>query len=165
MASRRFDGAVTTPDDSGEVRDASAIPDPERPRRPIMIELASAILIVGGMTSVLGTVGFQLSGGESGFVGFLVLMLNFLLIVVGAVIRMGRAWILAINVVAIALFLEVTALPSAFAIVYGLMDAVVLIALLRYRWWFDWRPEDALARAAAARAVEASRDEIDVERP
>lgn len=35
------------------------------------------------------------------------------------------------------LFLEVTALPSPVAIVFALLDAVVLFALIRHRSWFE----------------------------
>lgn len=144
MASRRFEGAVTTPADSGEVPDASLPPEPERPPRPILIELSSAILIIGGITAVLGTVGYQLGGGQSnGVVDLLVLLLNVLTVLVGGLIRAGRAWILAINVVAIALFLEITALPATFAIVYVVLDGIVLFALFRHRGWFLWRPSEA----------------------
>lgn len=144
MASRRFEGAVTTPADSGEIPDSTLAPVPERPHRPILIELSAAILIIGGITGLLGTVGYQLSGGSSGgVIGLLVLALNILTVVVGGLIRAGRAWVLAINVVAIALFLEVTALPATFAIIYVVLDSIVLYALFRHRGWFFWRPEDA----------------------
>lgn len=152
MSPRRFDGAITTADDSGEIRDASLAPAPERPRRPILIELGSAILIVGGMTAVLENVGFAVAGAEVGVaagpLGALILALNLLTILVGVLVRLGRAWVLAINVVAIALFLELTALPSTFAIVFAGLDAIVLFALFRHRAWFDWRPDEAAAGRA-----------------
>lgn len=146
MSARPFEGAVTTPEDGGEVRDASIVPEPERPRRPVLIELASAILIVGGMTSTLRTLGYVLGGGPGGLVETLVLGLDALMVLVGILARSGRAWVLAINVVAIALFLEVTALPATFAIVSAALDAVVLVALFRHRSWFDWRPAQASDR-------------------
>lgn len=148
MASRRFEGAVTTPEDSGLVTDASLPPPPERPPRPILIELASAILVVGGMVGVLGTIGLATSGIEPGVVGSLVLVLNVLTVLVGVMVRAGRAWVVAINVVAVALFLELTALPSTMAIVLSMLDAIVLFALIRYRSWFDWRPSDGAATSS-----------------
>lgn len=148
MASRRFEGAVTTPEDGGLVTDSSLPPPPERPPRPILIELASAILVVGGMVGVLGTVGLVASGIDQGLVGSLVLVLNVLTVLVGLLIRAGRAWVLAVNVVAVALFLELTALPSTFAIVLSVLDAVVLFTLIRYRSWFDWRPTDGAAASS-----------------
>lgn len=141
MSARRFDGAITTPEESGEVRDASVAPEPERPPRPALIELAAAILIVGGMTAVLQRVGSSAGGASGGIVDVLLLGLSLLTVVVGVLVRMGRGWVLAVNVVAIALFLEVTALPSIFAITFGLFDAVVLFALFRHRAWFLWQRE------------------------
>ena len=63
------------------------------------------------------------------------------MIVTGILMRRGRAWPLALNVAAIALFLEITLLPSAFAVLFAAMDAIVLFTLLRYRAWFQWTPE------------------------
>ncbi|HYH93143.1 MAG TPA: hypothetical protein VD763_08295 [Candidatus Saccharimonadales bacterium] len=140
MASRRFEGAITGPTDGVE-RDSSRLPRPERPRRPMAIELASALLIVGGIFSTISAVAFIASGGAAvlGPVYALVLALDVLTVVVGLLIRRGRAWILAINVVAIAFFLELTALPSAFALLFIGLDAIVLYALFRHRAWFDGR--------------------------
>jgi hypothetical protein len=147
MANRRFDGAITTPADSGEIGDQTVIPTPERPRRPLLLEGSSAVLIVGGLTSILGTIGYQVGGGDTGALGLLILALDILTIMVGVLIRMGRAWVFAINVVAIALFLELTALPSAFAIVFVVLDSIVLFALFRHRGWFYWQPPDVVSAA------------------
>jgi hypothetical protein len=138
MARRRFEGAITTPADGGV--DSSQVPLAERPRRPMSIEFASAILIVGGITSVIGSVLYEASGAETGIIGTIIVALDVLTVVVGILIRRGRAWILAINVVAVALFLEITALPAGFAVMFTILDGLVLLALLRNRAWFDWRP-------------------------
>jgi hypothetical protein len=132
MSSPRFEGAVTTPD---EVPDQTVVPPPERPRRPILIEIASAILIVGGLTGFAGVL------SVTGPLQVLVLTINLLTIVVGVLIRSGRAWVLALNVVVIAIFLELTALGTTFGIVYLILDSIVLFALLRHRPWFDWSPD------------------------
>jgi hypothetical protein len=50
--SRRFEGAITTPD---EAQDSSRLPAAERPRRPRSIEASAAILIVGGIVAIVGT--------------------------------------------------------------------------------------------------------------
>ncbi len=60
-----------------------------------------------------------------------------LTLIVGLLVRAGRAWLLDVNVVAVILFLEVTALPSPVAIVFALLDAIVLFALIRHRSWFE----------------------------
>ena len=143
--SRRFDGAITTPD---EPRDSSTPPPPDRPRRPILLEIASAILIVGGMTSLVGSCSAviypQIEAPPTSPLLAVFLAINLLTIIVGLLVRAGRAWILCINVVAVALFLELTALTtgSAVALLFVVLEAVVLYALFRHRWWFDWRPPE-----------------------
>lgn len=139
MARPRFEGAVTTPEAGGEIDDQSIVPAPTRPDRPVLVELSAAILIVGGLTSLIGSL------AAPGIVAILLVGLNVAMVILGVLIRRGRAWLIAVNVVAVALFLELTALPSAFAIVFALLDAIVLIALLRHRAWFDWRPDDSPA--------------------
>lgn len=134
----RFEGAITTPD---EIPDQSVAPPAERPRRPILIEIASAILIVGGLTSLAGV--FSVTG----LLQVLVLAIDLLTIVVGILIRSGRGWVLALNVVVIAIFLEATAISTSFGILFLVLDSIVLFALLRHRAWFDWRPEDGHAPA------------------
>jgi hypothetical protein len=134
---RRFEGAITTPADGGDLPDQSIPPPPERPTRPILIEIAAAILIIGGLTSLLSAVTVP------GVIGLALVALNLLTVVVGIFVRLGRWWIVAINVVAIALFIELTALPSPFAALFATMDAIVLFALIRHRAWFDWEPEAA----------------------
>ena len=135
MADRRFEGAITTPADGGEVPDQSIPPTPERPPRPVLVEIAAALLIGGGLTSLLS------AASAPGVIGIALVALNLLMVVVGINIRRGRWWIVALNVAAIALFIELTALPSGFAIIFATMDTIVLFALIRHRDWFDWEPE------------------------
>jgi len=140
---RRFDGAITTAD---EPRDSSAPPPPDRPRRPILLEIASAILIVGGMTSLVGSCSAviypEVEAPPTSPLLAVFLSVNLMTIIVGLLVRAGRAWILCINVVAIALFLELTALTtgSAVALLFVVLEVVVLFALFRHRWWFEWQP-------------------------
>jgi len=150
MAGRRFEGAVTTPADGGELPDRSIPPPPQRPARPILVELAASILIVGGLTSLIGSL------AAPGLLGLAFVALNVVMIVLGVLIRRARAWVVALNVVVVALFLEVTALPSAFAIVFIVLDAIVLAALIRHRAWFDWRSEDAMDRDDATHPDDAA---------
>ena len=83
----------------------------------------------------------MLTGGAGPVIALLIL-LNVLTVVVGVLVRAGRAWILCINVVAVVLFVELTAVlgGSAFAAGLAALDAFVFVALLRNRAWFDWRP-------------------------
>jgi hypothetical protein len=144
---RRFDGAITTPEES---IDSAAIPTPERPPRPVSIEIASAILIVGGLVAIVGTLasvlGLDPAAADPGArpVIALILTLNVLTIIIGWLVRRGRAWLLCINVVAVLLFVELTAVPggSATAAVLAILDAFVFVALSRNRNWFDWRPPE-----------------------
>ncbi len=142
-AAARFAGAITGPADSGEPLDASLVPVPLRPRRPLLLESAAAILIVGGLTSILGSLGTLDPATE--LLDLLVLALGGLTVLVGLLVRAGRAWILDLNVVAIVLFLEVTALPSAVAVVFVTLDAIVLVGLISHRAWFDRAPADVVA--------------------
>jgi hypothetical protein len=145
---RRFEGAITTPADSGEVPDASIPPEPRRPPRPALVELSAAILIIGGVVDLAtGMSPFQPGGLP---LGVLFAALDILTIVVGVLIRLGRGWVLALNVTAIALFLELTALPSPIALLMAILDTVVMFTLIRHRPWFEWRPptDDALVGAS-----------------
>lgn len=143
---RRFDGAITTPDDTP---DSTRPPTATRPARPLSIEVASAILIVGGLTATLGTMvaaGADVGGAVdpgARLVIALLLVLNVLTVVVGILVRRGTAWIACINIVAIVLFVEFTAAlgGSAYVAVLAALDSFVFIALLRNRAWFDWRPQ------------------------
>lgn len=134
-ADRRFAGAITRPEQDGQPIDASTVPAPMRPPRPLLIELAAAILIVGGLTSILGSLGTL--DAETQSLDLVFLALAALTVLVGVLVRTGRAWILAVNVVAVVLFLEATALPSAVAVVFVTLDTIVLFALIRHRPWFD----------------------------
>ena len=134
MSGERFEGAITRPVEPAP-EDDDAQPPPEPAHRPWLIELASAILIVGGLQSLL-TVPDPFVPGV-GIVPWLLIALAVATIVVGVLIRSGRAWPLALNVTAIVLFLEATALPSPFAIVFLVLDAIVFIALVRHRAWFE----------------------------
>jgi hypothetical protein len=137
VADRRFEGAITRPAEHDEPFDASIEPVPGRPPRPLLLEFASAMLIVGAITSILGVLGAR--HPAAGPIDLILIGLAALTGIVGLLVRAGRAWILDLNVVAIVLFLEMTSLPSAVAVVFSILDAIVLFALIRHRPWFDWK--------------------------
>lgn len=143
--SQRFNGALTTPDD--EIPDSSVVPKPDRPPRPVLVELGSAILIVGGITAIVGWLGAQISGAgipaDAGLLPAIVLGLNVVAIVTGILIRQGRYWRLCLNIVAVAIFLYLTAVPNPFAVFYLFLDTIVFFGLIRHRAWFDWKPAEA----------------------
>lgn len=117
---------------------------------------------MGAASSILTLALNELGGVSTGLAGLLIITLNGLMIAVGSLIRRARAWIVAINVSAIALFIELTLIPDAFAVLFASMDAIVLFALLRHRAWFQWTPERAReAEAAEAEAAEAEAAEAE----
>jgi hypothetical protein len=143
--SQRFEGATTTPDD--EIPDSSVVPEPERPPRPILVELGSAILIVGGFTAILGWLGAQIAGAtipaDAGLLPAIVVGLNVVAIVTGVLIRNGSHWRLCVNIVAVAIFLYLSAFPNPMAVFFGFLDTIVFFGLIRHRAWFEWKPPEA----------------------
>ena len=143
--SQRFGGTITAPDD--EIPDPSAVSELERPPRPVLVELGAAILIVGGITALLGWAGTQIIAtgipADAGLPTALFIGLNLVLIPTGVLIRRGRYWRVCINIVAVATFLYLVAFPNPQAVFFGSMDAVVFFALVRHRAWFDWKPREA----------------------
>ncbi|MDO8484177.1 MAG: hypothetical protein Q7S35_04460 [Candidatus Limnocylindrales bacterium] len=145
---RRFDGAITTPEDAP---DSTTLPAARRPPRPVGIESAAAILIAGGIVAIIGTIGAMGLDPEAADPGArpviaLILALNVLTVIVGLLVRRGQAWIVCINVVAVLLFIELTAIPSggATAALLAVLDGFVFVALARNRAWFDWRPSKGI---------------------
>lgn len=124
---------------------------PRHPARPVGIEIAAAVLIVGGLVAIVGTPGTTLgidpAAADPGArpVIALILALNLLTVIVGLLVRRGQAWIVGINVVAILLFVELTAIPggSPTAALLAVFDGFIFAALARERAWFDWQPPSA----------------------
>ena len=112
---------------------------PPRRRRPILVELASALLIVGGVLNlllsiqVIAALGQQ--GSEVGPLTLVTIVLAAATLVLGVLVRFGRAWLVTINVVAVVAFLELTS-GSPVGLVFGGVDTVVVVALLLERPWF-----------------------------
>lgn len=150
--SGRFEGAITTPDE--EELDSSAPPSPERPPRPVLVELASAILIVGSITALMGLGIQQLVApnlpADAGLGVLLIAAVDLVTFAIGLLIRAGRWWRLCINAVAIAMFLYLTRFPNPIAVLYLVLDTVVFFALMRHRAWFDWDPAQATGSAPAS---------------
>ncbi len=104
------------------------------------------MLIVGGAFGLVQrvvaiTARRTVAGGEP--IDVLFVGLDLATILVGLLIRTGRGWIAALNLVALSAFLYLTALPNAIALFYGLLYGAVLVVLLVHRPWFDalraWR--------------------------
>ena len=115
----------------------------DRPRRPVAVEFAAAVLVVGGFVSVLGSIQalaqMQAEGASIDGLGVVTIGIGVVLMVLGLVVRSGRGWLLAINVVAVLGFLELTSGQLA-GIVLGTLDVLVVLALAAERPWFQWRP-------------------------
>lgn len=115
--------------------------EPTPAPRPAPIELAAAILIVGGGLGLFGAVAAAADlppGTEPLLV--ITVVLDIGSIVIGVLIRMARAWVVAINYVAVLGFLDLMAAGgSGLALILGVADILVVILLLVYKPWFDER--------------------------
>lgn len=124
----------------------SALPHAERPRRPVLVELAAAILVVGGAVSILSSIQVLVTlsgrGQAADALPGLKLAVGAALLVLGLLVRTGRAWLVAVNVIAVVAFLELVS-GSIVGLVIGGLDVFVLLALLRERPWFQWPPEES----------------------
>jgi hypothetical protein len=118
--------------------------------RPVLVELASAILVVGAAVNLLisvdGLVGLAQSGGDIAIPTLITIAVATVTLGLGLATRFGRAWLLTVNVMAVIGFLELLS-GTSIGLLFGVLDAFVVVALLRERPWFEW---SALQRAAAA---------------
>lgn len=117
---------------------------PQRPARPGAVELAAALLIVGGTLGVIGVIGG--GGTAAGLEGLaiLTLALNVAQLVVGLLLRTGRIWLVAVNYVAVLAFLDLLASgASPLSLMLAAAEIVVVVILFANRPWFDdmraWR--------------------------
>jgi hypothetical protein len=110
------------------------------------VELAAAIMIVGGiistLTSIEAAATFAARGELSVPLAALSVGLGVAFVLLGLLVRVGRAWLVAVNVAAIAGFLELTS-GTAQGLLFGVLDALVVVLLLRERPWFQWSPDVA----------------------
>ena len=109
------------------------------PPRPPLVELAAAILIVGGVLGVVGALGAAagLPLGSEPLLA-LTLALNIGAIVVGILARTGRAWLVAVNYVAVLAFLDLMAAGrGGLAVLLGVTEVIALVILFANKAWFD----------------------------
>jgi hypothetical protein len=121
--------------------------DLPRPPRPGPVELAAAILIVGGIVGLVqvATSADDVPAGAQQFLAATV-ALDAGSIVLGLLIRTGRTWLLAVNYAAVLGFLDLLgAGASPFSLMLGLADLLVVGILLSTKAWFDavraWRAD------------------------
>ena len=118
---------------------------PIRPARPARVELAAAILIIGGIVGLIQVVASATAvpvGVEPFLAGTVALDAGS--IAIGLLIRTGRAWLLAVNYAAVLGFLDLLgAGASPLLLMLGLADILVVGVLLATKPWFDdmrsWR--------------------------
>ena len=116
-----------------------------RPSRPVLVEVATALLIVAGFMSLFTSLDsvISIAGSEEPDYGLLALIL-FIgagTIAVGIALRYGHWWLFGVNYVAVAAFLELTS-GTAQGLLFGAIDLFVVAVLLGHRPWFAWKPED-----------------------
>jgi hypothetical protein len=141
------------------VTSTAAAPEPDpaelpRPARPASVEFAAAILIVGGAMNLLTglTSSASIPAGAEAFVaGAVALAVGS--IGVGLLVRLGRAWLLAVNYAAVLSFIDlIGAGGSPLSLTLGLAEILVVGVLLARKPWFDamgrWRAELAASHSA-----------------
>lgn len=123
----------------GEWPDPSSDELEAQPPRPAAVELAAALLIVGGAISVLAAVTSTSSlPPGSGPILALTVALAIGSIGVGLLVRLGRLWLVGVNYAAVLGFLDLLgAGASPLALMLGLADILVVVILFRHKPWFD----------------------------
>ncbi|OGO54215.1 MAG: hypothetical protein A2V84_12095 [Chloroflexi bacterium RBG_16_70_13] len=115
------------------------------PPRPPAVELAAAILIVGGIVNLVGAfLAAATTTGEGDAFLWLTLVLNATSVTLGVLTRMGRLWLITVNFAAILGFLDLLgASVNPAALMLGLAEVLVVVILIRHKPWFDelrrWR--------------------------
>jgi hypothetical protein len=121
----------------------------DRPRRPPIVELAAALLIVSGAIQLLSVLGAVATGNlppNAGGLLALTVAIDVATIVAGLLTRAGRLWLLVVNYVAVIGFLDLLrSTQSIVALVLAVIDLVVLYVLFTNRAWFDRSRREARA--------------------
>jgi hypothetical protein len=123
----------------------AAAPKARRPR-PGTVELAAALLIIGGILQLVGAIGAASSlpaGAEVVLFGSIVI--DIATIAAGVLIRSGRLWLLVVNYVAVLGFLDLMRSGSSpVALMLAIGDIVVVVILVVNRPWFmPAQPDEA----------------------
>ena len=121
-------------------------PGMQRPARTMAVELVTAIVIVSGAMSVLLSIEAFARMAELDSAGTELtlpsLAIGLAMVALGVLLRTGRAWLVGVNVLALAGFLELIS-GTPLGMVSGGVDAIAVIVLMVYRPWFTWRPGQA----------------------
>ena len=107
----------------------------------MLVELASAILVIGGAINLLLSVDVLVrlaqQGNDIGPLTLITIALATLVLALGLAVRFGRAWLVTVNIVAVLGFLELLS-QTSIGLFFGVLDVLVVLALVRERPWFDW---------------------------
>lgn len=115
-----------------------ARPVASKPARPPAVELAAAILIVGGTVNLVGAVLAAGGGGTGDPFLWLTVALNVASVVLGLFARVGRLWLVTVNFAAILGFLDLLGgSVNPAAVMLGLAEILVVVILFRHKPWFD----------------------------
>jgi hypothetical protein len=117
----------------------------QRPRRPWPVELATASVIISGAMSILLSIDAYGRLAQQGADVSLVvpsIAIGIAMLLLGILLRTGRAWLVGVNVLAIAGFLELIS-GTPVGLVFGALDALAVVVLISYRPWFAWKPGEA----------------------
>lgn len=131
------------------VADDPQPPKHTAPPRPVLVEVASAIMIVGGALNLLLSVEVLVrlaqEGTGIGELTVITIALATLTLALGLAVRYARGWLVTVNVVAVIGFVELLS-QTPVGLLFGILDVLVVLALVRERPWFE---ASALARAEA----------------
>ncbi|HEV8697650.1 MAG TPA: hypothetical protein VGQ89_08155 [Candidatus Limnocylindrales bacterium] len=129
---------MTDLDRRRRARESEATIHSRRPR-PILVELASAFLVIGGALSVLMSVETVARMAGQGRIEASVALISLIIgaasVALGLLLRAGRAWLIGVNLIAVAGFLELTS-GTIVGLLYGAIDVFVVVALVATREWF-----------------------------
>ncbi|MDQ1324190.1 MAG: hypothetical protein QG587_1526 [Chloroflexota bacterium] len=102
-------------------------------------------MVVSGLMGILITIEATASLAARDQASLGIAALSFALgigfVVLGFLVRRGKGWLVAVNVAAVAGFLELTS-GSAQGILFGALDVAVVLILMRHRPWFHWSPDE-----------------------
>jgi hypothetical protein len=115
-----------------------------RPSRPAAVEAAAALLIVSGWVRLLGIIAsLGAATGARAVNPAIDLAILMAMIVTGFLVRAGRGWVFAVNVVAVLAFIELLGLPSPVSLAFAPLFALTFAAVFLNKPWFDamrvWR--------------------------
>jgi hypothetical protein len=152
-------GGGAVPTEAAERPVAAATPATRRRAgfrpRPVLVEIASALLVVEGAVNLLFSIQVLINLAQAGqsieLLTVISIALATLNLALGLAVRTGRGWLVTVNVVAVLGFLELLS-GTPVGLFFGVLDVFVVLALARERPWFE---EKAIERReAGGRPVE-----------